>query len=300
VRAGRWTPTLGTLAALGTAVVLLSGLVSCSVEPVTFMPPGETPPGDAPKCGDHNVDPGEDCDDGAGNGTAGSLCNAMCHVVSCGDGHIDPSEACDEGASNRNGGTCEANCTLPVCGNGIKDMGEACDDHNTASGDGCSSTCITERPATAFDVIYVDDTSFLSNSSTGMPGWVGIINTGRQPLDLSTFTASQATNDPAAADFQYSLPTTRGMLAPGHAAVAFGTPPLQVMQASGLLPEPVDVSMGDSLQFGGRGAAPFTYAATLSITIAGHNVSVPMSFHSVPNFPTPFWMLNHVTRISAP
>src|SRR5690625_2059201 len=32
----------------------------------------------------------------------------------------------------------------PVCGNGILEEGEACDDGNTASGDGCSSTCQIE------------------------------------------------------------------------------------------------------------------------------------------------------------
>lgn len=32
----------------------------------------------------------------------------------------------------------------PVCGNGILESGEQCDDHNTVSGDGCSSTCLTE------------------------------------------------------------------------------------------------------------------------------------------------------------
>src|SRR6185295_15808003 len=34
----------------------------------------------------------------------------------------------------------------PCCGNGIVEEGEQCDDGNTASGDGCSSTCQTELP----------------------------------------------------------------------------------------------------------------------------------------------------------
>ena len=32
----------------------------------------------------------------------------------------------------------------PTCGNGVVDQGETCDDSNTASGDGCSSSCQTE------------------------------------------------------------------------------------------------------------------------------------------------------------
>src|SRR5215470_13108792 len=32
----------------------------------------------------------------------------------------------------------------PSCGNGVVEAGEQCDDHNTVSGDGCSSTCVIE------------------------------------------------------------------------------------------------------------------------------------------------------------
>lgn len=32
----------------------------------------------------------------------------------------------------------------PICGNGVLEAGEECDDGNTVSGDGCSSTCMTE------------------------------------------------------------------------------------------------------------------------------------------------------------
>ncbi|HEU4726964.1 MAG TPA: TonB family protein [Kofleriaceae bacterium] len=53
-------------------------------------------------------------------------------------------------------GTCVDNCgeprqAAPVCGDGSLDASEQCDDGNTASGDGCSSTCQIEvkpRPTT--------------------------------------------------------------------------------------------------------------------------------------------------------
>jgi TonB family protein len=46
-------------------------------------------------------------------------------------------------------GTCFENCgetkaAAPVCGDGALDASEQCDDGNTASGDGCSSTCRLE------------------------------------------------------------------------------------------------------------------------------------------------------------
>jgi len=37
---------------------------------------------------------------------------------------------------------------IPVCGNGQQETGEQCDDGNLVSGDGCSSTCQQEAPAT--------------------------------------------------------------------------------------------------------------------------------------------------------
>src|SRR5688572_6266736 len=53
---------------------------------------------DEPKCGDHTVDPGEECDDG--NTTNGDGCSATCEtekVPCCGDHVVDPGETCDDG-----------------------------------------------------------------------------------------------------------------------------------------------------------------------------------------------------------
>lgn len=63
------------------------------------------------------------------------------------------SKQCDLGAANAdtpNAG-CRTDCRLPRCGDGIVDdlRGEQCDDGGTAPGDGCSSLCFLELPATA-------------------------------------------------------------------------------------------------------------------------------------------------------
>ena len=39
---------------------------------------------------------------------------------------------------------CSSQCTLPVCGDSIVNGIEECDDGNTASKDGCSSSCENE------------------------------------------------------------------------------------------------------------------------------------------------------------
>jgi len=83
-------------------------------------------------CGDGVPDWYEQCDDG--NDVAGDGCNACT---------LEPGYICDWGGG----------CHLVVCGDGVQesyvDTGgiwqyEQCDDSNTASGDGCSSSCVVE------------------------------------------------------------------------------------------------------------------------------------------------------------
>ena len=69
-------------------------------------------------------------------------------TVSCGNNVVEAGEQCDDG-NTASGDGCSSTCQLegpppPNCGNGTVDAGEQCDDGNTASGDGCSATCQTE------------------------------------------------------------------------------------------------------------------------------------------------------------
>ncbi len=131
-------------------------------------------------CGDGIVEPslGETCDDG--NAVPGDGCSGICalepgyacttpgqpcaNLWVCGNGKVDPGESCDDG-NTKSGDGCTANCTVEPgytcpksangtggsctiakakCGNAILESGEQCDDGNTASNDGCSSTCVVE------------------------------------------------------------------------------------------------------------------------------------------------------------
>lgn len=69
----------------------------------------------------------------------------------CGDHFLEPEEQCDD-SNTTNGDGCSASCVdeVPgeVCGNGALETGEECDDGNTASGDGCSDACVSECDAT--------------------------------------------------------------------------------------------------------------------------------------------------------
>jgi len=91
-----------------------------------------------PACGDHQRDPGEECDDG--NTLNGDGCEADCTLPRCGNAIVDAGEECDDG-NDLDGDRCEADCTSARCGNAIRDAGESCDDGNVANGDGCDSGC---------------------------------------------------------------------------------------------------------------------------------------------------------------
>ena len=72
--------------------------------------------GSSPFCGDGNVDPGEECDDG--NTFDGDGCSSSCEVETfCGDGVLDPEEQCDDG-NTFDGDGCSGECTIEFGGEG--------------------------------------------------------------------------------------------------------------------------------------------------------------------------------------
>jgi len=106
-------------------------------------------------CGNNNVDPGEECDDG--NKMNDDGCSKDCKkedIDLCGDGKIDDGEECDDG-NKMNGDGCSKHCTVEEvdenCGNGVIDGSEECDDGNRINGDGCSKYCRLESDSAMTD-----------------------------------------------------------------------------------------------------------------------------------------------------
>jgi cysteine-rich repeat protein len=67
--------------------------------------------------------------------------------VGCGNGNIEPPEDCDDGNTSSGDG-CNDICELevaPGCGNGVREIGEACDDGNAADLDACLTTCVAAQ-----------------------------------------------------------------------------------------------------------------------------------------------------------
>ncbi|MBA3549847.1 MAG: DUF4215 domain-containing protein [Nannocystis sp.] len=96
---------------------------------------GPPPPG----CGNAELDPLEECDDG--NDVETDDCNSMCQLAKCGDGVIHAGvETCDDTLETV---TCNADCSAAACGDSIPNAaaGETCDDGNKIDTDACLSTC---------------------------------------------------------------------------------------------------------------------------------------------------------------
>ncbi len=92
------------------------------------------------RCGDGNLDYGEECDDG--NTTDGDGCSAACVDELCGDGLVNNvSEECDDGASNSDvvPDACRTDCRDASCGDAVTDSSEDCDDGGESAA--CDADC---------------------------------------------------------------------------------------------------------------------------------------------------------------
>lgn len=108
-----------------------------------------------PTCGNSQVDPTEQCDDGNLDNNDGCSSECQIEIVSqCGNSIVEVSEVCDSNSQDctKDGyaGTkfCNDSCsafgecvTAEFCGDGIINGLEACDDGNNKNEDFCSSNC---------------------------------------------------------------------------------------------------------------------------------------------------------------
>jgi len=118
-----------------------------SSDPTTDTNPSEptSTTSDMPTCGNSNLEPGEQCDDG--NAVAGDGCENNCTTTpseNCGNSVVDDDEECDDG-NKTNGDGCENNCKKTMqsasCGDGTPNPGEECDDGNMDDTDACTNNC---------------------------------------------------------------------------------------------------------------------------------------------------------------
>lgn len=159
---GVHTPELGSVT-LDPATATAFGLEDGQVYPIKMFHAERKAPGSSfkltlsnfstgrsdcsTKCGDQEVGPGEECDDGPNNLGGYNQCTPDCVLgPRCGDGVQQEQEACDYGEGKNDGsyGGCAANCQLGLhCGDGITSDGEECDNGQNQGGYGeCAPGCV--------------------------------------------------------------------------------------------------------------------------------------------------------------
>jgi len=119
-------------------------------------------------CGDGNLDPEEDCDDGDENNAEGP-CTMEC-TLTCGDGELQTGEECDLGSMNNNTGTCTKECRNARCGDEFIQPGETCDDGDEKNSDdpgACSPVTCTPNILTCGNGV-LDDGEVCDKSAPGM------------------------------------------------------------------------------------------------------------------------------------
>ena len=148
-------PTTSTTSTTSTTVTISSTTTSTTTTTIV------------PFCGDENLDPGEECDDGNPDPTDG--CTNDCTI--CGNSTVTEPEECDDGNTDAEDG-CAPNCTIEGCGNGLIEgfLGETCDDGNTEDGDNCPANCIIETCTPNVGSDFTVDVSFDSGGGSNVAG----------------------------------------------------------------------------------------------------------------------------------
>ena len=96
----------------------------------------------------------------------------------CGNGEVEPGEQCDDGQQNSatTPDACRPDCANPGCGDGVTDTGEGCDDGNPFAADGCDACAVA--PALGAPLPYAEsfddaiDFASVDWWATGEPAWV--------------------------------------------------------------------------------------------------------------------------------
>ena len=118
----------------------------------------------------------------------------------CGDGNLDPGEECDEGDNNSDTSpdACRTTCKDAFCGDGVWDTGEVCDDGNEDDADTCTTLCqagpVPSKPMPG-QVIFTELMVNPDRVTDPMGEWVEVQNTTHLSLNLSECSLGDNGND---------------------------------------------------------------------------------------------------------
>lgn len=137
--AGTSTTDASTTTTTGSSSSTSTGTTTSASSTSTSTTTGTSTTAPAPTCGDGQLDPGEQCDDGDDNSDQ-AACKLDCTPQTCGDGDLGPGELCDDGNQDSTD-LCTAACHPAACGDGFMQPGELCDDSNVSDLDACTAAC---------------------------------------------------------------------------------------------------------------------------------------------------------------
>ena len=104
-------------------------------------------------CGNGELDPGEECDDG--NASSADDCRTDCTVPRCGDGIVDPGEACDGGGP---AGCCSESCEA-LADDTACDDGDGCTQSDVCLGGECLGAPVVCTPGSDCEASVCDPAS---------------------------------------------------------------------------------------------------------------------------------------------
>ena len=137
--AGTSTTDASTTTTTGSSSSTSTDTTTSASSTSTSTTTGTSTTAPAPACGDGQLDPGEQCDDGDDNSDQ-AACKLDCTPQTCGDGDLGPGELCDDGNQDSTD-LCTAACHPAACGDGFMQPGELCDDSNVSDLDACTAAC---------------------------------------------------------------------------------------------------------------------------------------------------------------
>lgn len=154
-------------------------------------------------------------------------------------------------------------------------------------------------PTVGYDIAYINELTLNGSSgSIELAGFMVVVNTGAEPIDLSTTEVLSFSDDSALVGFSLSHDaTSTTVLQSGEAAGELSSLAFQRIVSSGLATEPrVDTVYGFDMSFTNIPANKLDLEAQAVLRIEGKTISLPFTIHFSPDAATDF----SATRVSLP
>ena len=152
-------------------------------------------------------------------------------------------------------------------------------------------------PAVHFDIAYINEVT-LSSNGFGIAGFVELIDTGTNSIDLSQITVAAVSDDSNTVAITFVKMGGSGTLGPGDAASDLSPLAETKIVTDGVATEPITNSTLD-FDMDGTNVASGTYNVNVQVmlNVDGVIMTLPITIHFAPNASTSF---DNASRIHSP